>query len=183
MHQQFVQSLPARILSFLAISLLAMFVVIGMRSAVSGSEEGADQTIGWVENARMVGVEPTLKSKIDTGATTTSINAEVLAAPNDDVESGGVVKFHFVDSEGNKTLFERPLERWVKIKDEDRRPVVQMRFCIAGKWMEGEVSLAERDNFNYAVLIGRNLLKKSKQAVDSSQTFTAQPNCESEAQS
>nr|WP_232224186.1 RimK/LysX family protein [Mastigocladopsis repens] len=35
-----------------------------------------------------------------------------------------------------------------------------MKFCIAGRWIEEEVNLAERDNFNYPVLIGRNMLKR-----------------------
>ena len=66
--------------------------------------------------------------------------------------------------------------RWVKIesrtKDYIRRPVVRMKLCIAGRWIEEEVNLSDRDEFNYSVLIGRNMLKKAKLAIDSAKTFT-----------
>jgi len=45
--------------------------------AVPSSEQQA-QTVGWIEKARIAGVEKEIKAKLDTGATTTSINAEIL---------------------------------------------------------------------------------------------------------
>jgi hypothetical protein len=55
-----------------------------------------------------------------------------------------------------------------------------MRLCVAGQWIEEEVNLADRDDFNYPVLIGRNLLQKGGLVVDSSKTFTADPSCPAE---
>jgi len=55
-----------------------------------------------------------------------------------------------------------------------------MKLCVAGRWIEEEVNLAERDDFNYPVLIGRNMLKKGGLVVDSSKTFTADSSCPAE---
>ncbi|MBD2742756.1 ATP-dependent zinc protease [Coleofasciculus sp. FACHB-1120] len=139
------------------------------------------QTVGWVEKAKIPGVEKEIKAKLDTGATTTSINAEILEAPDEETESGGMIKFRFLDGEGNKEIFERPIVRWVRIKSREgadiRRPVVRMKLCVAGRWIEEEVNLADRDDFNYPILIGRNMLKQGKLVVNSSVTFTAEPSC------
>lgn len=143
--------------------------------------EPQTQTVGWVEKARIPGVEKEVKAKLDTGATTTSINAEILEKPNEDSESGGMIKFRFTNGEGIKEVFERPIVRWVRIKSREgadiRRPVVRMKLCVAGRWIEEEVNLADRDDFNYPILIGRNMLKQGKLAVDSSRTFTADASC------
>lgn len=165
------QSLPGKVLSFLTMVLLTTLIIVGIRSAIADDTVEGVRTVGWAEELVMTGLERPVPAKLDTGATTTSINAEVLEKPDEDVESGGVVKFNFVDTEGNKTLYERPLSRWVDIKGDGRRPVVQMSFCLDGEFVEGEVSLAERDNFDYAVLFGRNLLEQGGFAVDSAQTF------------
>jgi hypothetical protein len=167
-------------------------IFIGMLSATGCSIQQSQAvdppqqtlTVGWVENGKIAGVDKEVKVKLDTGAKTTSINAEILEKPDKETESGGTIKFRFLDGEGNKEVFERPIVRWVKIKSREgkdlRRPVVRMRFCLAGRWIEEEVNLADRDDFNYPVLIGRNMLKQGKLAVDSSETFTAEPSCPKE---
>lgn len=151
--------------------------------AASESEQPA-QTVGWVENAKIPGVDSTIKAKLDTGAKTTSINAEILEQPDEESEAGGMIKFRFVDDDGVERVFERPITRWVEIKsregDNFRRPVVRMQLCVAGRWVEEEVNLADRDDFNYSILVGRNMLGKANFAVDSTQTFTAEPNCPTE---
>lgn len=139
------------------------------------------QIVGWVENAKIPSVEKEVKVKLDTGAKTTSINAEILEKPDNKSESGGMIKFKFKDGKNNKEIFERPIVRWVEIKSREganmRRPVVRMKLCIAGRWIEEEVNLADREDFNYSVLIGRNMLKQGKLAVDSSKTFTTKLSC------
>ncbi|HEY9710854.1 MAG TPA: RimK/LysX family protein [Oculatellaceae cyanobacterium] len=173
-------------------TLKKIFVVIfiGLLSGAGCSQQKTQavslasqhtQIVGWIENAKIPGVEKEIKAKLDTGATTTSINADILEKPDEDSESGGMIKFRFTNGEGIKQDFERPIVRWVSIKSRKgadiRRPVVRMKLCVAGRWIEEEVNLAERDNFNYPVLIGRNLLKQGGLVVDSSKTFTADPSC------
>ena len=143
--------------------------------------ESQIQTVGWVEKARIPGVEKEIKVKLDTGATTTSIDAEILEKPDEDSEFGGMIKFRFKNGEGIKEVFERPIVRWVRIKSRKgadiHRPVVRMKLCVANRWIEDEVNLANRDGFNYRVLIGRNMLKQGKLAVDASRTLTTDPAC------
>lgn len=142
------------------------------------------QTVGWVENAQIAGVEREIKAKLDTGATTTSINAEILDQPDEETESGGMIRFRFTNGEGVEGTFELPIVRWVRIESRNgpdiRRPVVRMKLCVAGQWIEEEVNLANRNDFNYPVLIGRNMLKKGKLVVDSSQTFVIKSTCPAE---
>lgn len=146
--------------------------------------EAKTQTVGWIENAQISGVEQEVKAKLDTGATTTSINAEILEQPEDETESGGMIRFRFTNGEGVEETFELPIVRWVRIESRNgpdiRRPVVWMKLCVAGQWIEEEVNLADRDDFNYPVLIGRNMLKKGKLVVDSSRTFTIEAACPAE---
>ncbi len=150
-------------------------------SQATNSVQQDIQTVGWVEKGKIAGVDKEIKFKLDTGATTTSINAEILEKPDSDSESGGMIKFRFTNGEGVKEEFELPIVRWVRIEsrkaDYIRRPVVRMKLCLAGRWIEEEVNLAARNDFNYPVLIGRNMLKKGALVVDSSKTFTTDPTC------
>jgi len=142
--------------------------------------EAETKTVGWIENGKISGVEEDIKFKLDTGAKTTSINAEILEKPDSESESGGMIKFRYTNTDGIAKVFERPVERWVEIKGEGRRPVVKMQFCVAGRLIEEEANLADRGDFNYSVLVGRNMLEKGKLAVSSAETFTTKPNCQAE---
>jgi len=177
-------SATKKIFVVLLVSLLSATGCSLQKTQAVGLPDQTIQTIGWVEKARLNGVEEEIKAKLDTGATTTSINAEILEKPDKDSESGGMIKFRFTDGEGVKEVFELPIVRWTRIEsrkgDYLRRPVVQMKLCVAGQWIEEEVNLAERDDFNYPVLIGRNMLSKGKLVVDSSRTFTTDPSCPKE---
>ncbi|MBE9017549.1 hypothetical protein C7Y66_21850 [Chroococcidiopsis sp. CCALA 051] len=172
---------PKNIFIVLSLGMLSATGCSIQQSQAVNSSSQQTQIVGWVENGKIAGVDKEVKVKLDTGAKTTSINAEILEKPDKETESGGTIRFRFLDGEGNKEVFERPIVRWVEIKSREgsdiRRPVVRMRFCLAGRWIEEEVNLADRDDFNYPVLIGRNMLKQGKLAVDSSQTFTTEPSC------
>jgi hypothetical protein len=142
--------------------LFCLWIVAGcalQNSQATSSVQQDIQTVGWVEKGKLAGVDKEVKFKLDTGATTSSINAEILEKPDKDSESGGMIKFRFTNGEGVKKVFELPIVRWVRIEsrtsDYISRPVVRMKFCVAGRWIEEEVNLADRDDFNYPVLIGR----------------------------
>lgn len=152
---------------------------IGQTQEVS-LNEAEIKNVGWVENGQILGIDKDIKFKLDTGAKTSSINAEILEKPDDESESGGTIKFRYTNTKGITQVFERPIERWVKIKGKDRRAVVRMKFCVAGRWIEEEVNLTDRDDFNYSVLVGRNMLKKGKLAVNSAESFIAKSNCQAE---
>ncbi|MBD2532163.1 ATP-dependent zinc protease [Nostoc flagelliforme FACHB-838] len=177
----FTPSTVKKIWVVISISLLSGAGCTLQETKATDSAQQQTQTVGWIEKGKIAGVEKEVKVKLDTGATTTSINAEILEQPNKETESGGMIKFRFSDGDGVKQTFELPIVRWVRIEsrkaDYIRRPVVRMKICVAGQWIEEEVNLADRDDFNYPVLIGRNMLEKAKLVVDSSQTFTKDPSC------
>ncbi len=137
------------------IFLSVLFVTGCSLQKTQAQSESNQQTqiVGWVENAIIPSVEKEVKVKLDTGAKTTSINAEILEKPDKESESGGMIKFKFKGGKDNKEIFERPIVRWVEIKSREganmRRPVVRMKMCIAGQWIEEEVNLADREDFNY----------------------------------
>lgn len=161
----------------LFISLLSGGCSIQQTQGVSLNEADT-KTVGWIENGKISGIDKDIKFKLDTGAKTSSINAEILEKPDSESESGGMIKFRYTNTDGVAKIFERPVERWVKIKGKGRRPVVKMQFCVAGRLIEEETNLADRDDFNYSVLIGRNMLEKGKLAVNSAESFTTKPNCQ-----
>ncbi|MEM7761713.1 MAG: RimK/LysX family protein [Cyanobacteria bacterium P01_A01_bin.40] len=157
---------------------ISVFLGSGCTAKKSQASDSAAATkvVGWIENGKITGIEENIKFKLDTGATTSSINAEILEQPDQKTESGGMIKFRYQDEAGISKVYELPVKRWVKIesrtKDYIRRPVVRMKMCVAGRWIEEEVNLSDRDEFNYSVLVGRNMLKKGKLAIDSAKTFT-----------
>ncbi len=81
-----------------------------------------------------------LEAKIDTGATKSSVDTKLAA----ELKLGPIVKTKFVKSASGSTM----------------RPVIHVKFNIAGKQMEEEFTLADRKAMKYAVLIGQNVLKK-----------------------
>ncbi|MEN8718962.1 MAG: RimK/LysX family protein, partial [Oceanococcaceae bacterium] len=77
-------------------------------------------------------------------------------------------------------MIERPRVRRVRIKEHegeyDRRPVIEMRFCLGGEVHQAEFTLADRGRFVYPVLLGRRFLADFA-PVDSRKTFTRQAAC------
>ncbi|MGF1522852.1 MAG: RimK/LysX family protein [Leptolyngbyaceae cyanobacterium] len=151
------------------------------KSQASDAASGPKQTVGWIEVGQIVDADNTTEFKLDTGAKTTSINAEILAAPDAGSEAGGMIRFRFIDTDGDSQVFERPIVEWVRIKDGAggffRRPVVTMELCVAGRWIEEKVNLADREQFDYSVLIGRNMLEAGSLVVDASAKNVAATDC------
>ncbi len=153
---------------------------------------------GWLEHGRFLPSNMLLDMKLDSGALTSSIHAEIRGYYTEDgerlsdeaayaaVTSGGgpsaIVEF-VVENEGERRLrARRHVVRWAKIKGKTdttiTRPVVELEFCIAGVYVKEEVNLSERDHLNYPVLIGRNMLKAADILVDSRESYTYKSRCE-----
>ncbi|MGJ8725596.1 MAG: ATP-dependent zinc protease family protein [Roseibacillus sp.] len=136
--------------------------------------------VGYIENISITELDLAMKAKLDSGATTSSINALILEQPlpAQNTEDQYIV-FSIKTEHGSSPKIRKKISRWVKIKKKlgghILRPTVMMEFQIAGKTIKEEVNLANRDPFTYDVLIGRNMLTKGKFLIDSSQTFTVKP--------
>lgn len=138
--------------------------------------------MGWIENVYVEDITAKLKAKLDTGATTSSMRAEVLKIlkPKPPAKRHTVV-FQVQNNDGRISTFERKLVRWVRIKDKNgtlqRRPTVKMEFCVGGRRIESDVNLSARTDMLYPVLVGRNMLSHGGIIVDANRTFTASARC------
>lgn len=137
------------------------------------------QVLGWVENAYLPDPGLELKAKLDTGAETSSLDSRVIKK----FRKGGNrwVRFAVTDREsGEEFILVRERVRTIGVVQHDgtkqTRPVVKMKLCIAGVFMETEVSLIDRSEFNYPLLVGRTALATFA-LVDSSETFLGQSRC------
>ena len=162
--------------------------------------------LGWLEHANVTSVDIRMDAKLDTGAKTSAIHAEILTrdALNEDqvrdlrretdedeeileesseTEDGPpkAVVFRISNEDGEERILERQIIRTVSIKKRgggvEKRPVVELELCIAGVLVDGEVSLADRTTFNYPLLIGRDMLEQGDIAVNPDADYTASSRC------
>ena len=162
---------------FLATLCLAGF------SPVSLPAQGT--VVGWVEKVHIDALDSVFKAKLDTGATTASIDATIIketsASEDPTLPGDGEVVFSITDDTGKERTLQRTILRHVRIKTKNggyvRRPVIKMTLCLAGKKITDEVNLAERENFIYPVLVGRNMLSKAGLLIDAGRTFVSSETC------
>ena len=162
--------------------ILLVFLTLIGQPTIAAADEGR-VIVGYVENVYIDAIDNQIKAKLDTGAKTSSIHADIVEIKEyEEKDKKDDVIFRLVvDKDGTTKQMKYPVKRYVRIKKRGgghfRRPVIDMAYCIAGVRIEGEVNLAERDGFLYDLLIGRNMLKQGALIVDPSKTFTARPNC------
>ena len=116
-----------------------------------------------------------LKARIDTGASTTSLGVQSMETYERD--GSRWVRFTLLDPvRETEVTLERPVERTVRIKREDggteKRPVVQLEITMGDTRRTREVTLNNRDQFEYPALVGRNFLDGFA-VVDVSKKFIA----------
>lgn len=132
--------------------------------------------IGEIEYAYIPSANIRLKARIDTGATTTSINALNIKKVMRDGKAW--VKFDLVDENKKRHPKSFPLYETISIKrhgtDDQKRYVIKMRINIAHSSQLIRVSLTDRSKFTFPVLLGRNFLN-GVALVDVSKKFTQEP--------
>jgi len=157
------------------------FVVILLLLSSTQSHAGTRklEIVGWVENAVLVGPDINLKAKLDTGAETSSLDAVIIKKFR--LRGKRWVRFRITDRQTeNEYILVRERVRTTGVIQHDGsaqiRPVVLMKLCIAHRLLTTEVSLIDRSEFNYPLLLGRNTLK-SFALVDPDNTFLSDPDC------
>lgn len=118
--------------------------------------------IGEVEPVTIIRAGLTLPARIDTGATTSSLDARAIQRFERDGKKW--VRFTLVDRQsGKKVQVEGRLTRTVEITrhgtDPQYRPVVKLKAILGKAELYREFSLTDRAAFTYPVLIGRNFLQ------------------------
>lgn len=139
--------------------------------------------LGYLENVQIGNLALELKGKLDTGADTSSIHArdvEIYKRGKRD----NWVRFRLVGRGGRSIRYDQNVIRFVQIKTKVggtiRRPVIRMPICVGGVVGRAEINLADRAEFEYDVLIGREFLA-NRVVVDSGQSFTSDRVCDKDA--
>ena len=118
------------------------------------------KVIGEVEPVYFLPMKSPFLSRSDTGAETSSVDADHVVSFERDGEKW--VAFNLVNREtGEKHRFEKKIKRQPTVKrinGSEERVVVMMDVRMGEEIVKAEFSLAARDRFNYQGLIGRNIL-------------------------
>lgn len=129
--------------------------------------------LGEKEWVYLPGLEQSVKARIDTGATTSSISAVDIEPFERDGKDW--VKFK-IEHDGVKTKeIALPVQRWVKIRqstanDTHRRAVVDAWIQIGDLKEKTEFTLADRTHLTFPLLLGRSFFKDVA-VVDVSQQY------------
>lgn len=128
------------------------------------------EVAGYVENVKINGI--LMPAKLDTGADVCSVDAEVVRTFKDGKKT--YVEFNLINDKGEKINLTAQRVRVAQIKlrtgGHQDRPVVKLNVTIGSVSKDVEVNLADRERFEYRVLIGRNFLQYGV-LVDSSKTY------------
>lgn len=134
------------------------------------------QLIGEAERVHLSPLDLVFNARIDTGATTSSLDARNIQHFERDGRRW--VRFDTQHPEsGEELAFERPVVRRVRISqsisDEyERRPVVELHFTLGSISHTAEFTLSDRGHLDFPLLIGRNVLR-DQMVVDVSKQYIA----------
>lgn len=128
--------------------------------------------LGEIERVRFPKEKFVYRARVDTGADTSSLNAQNLTVFERDGEKW--YRFQLAEGKDAKKL-EYPLKKYVRViqqsaKNAQRRPVVEVTVEIGGKPYTTEFTLADRSHLTYKVLLGRSFLD-GVGIVDVSQSY------------
>ena len=139
------------------------------------------QTVGWIEEVKILPESFKLHAKLSVSSDKTSIHAEDIEEFKKNKKRW--VKFKLTDRNGKEQIMERPVLRKTKIKQPggqiQDRFVVHIGICLGKRFVEDEVSLTNRSEFDQEVSIGRTTLAGAV-IIDPARTFTIKPECKRE---
>ncbi len=141
-------------------------------------EYGDLLVVGEAELASLPEIDAKWRARIDSGAKTTSLHAIDI----EEFERDGKAWVRFKarnEKLDTEVALERPVLRAAPIRrrgGEDRqiRPVIELEINIGGVSQMAEVNLTNRADFDFPVLIGRNVLS-GKMLIDVSRAYLHGP--------
>lgn len=153
-------------------------------SATEGTSQGLREA-GWLQSVRLEPHRVRVTAKLDTGAKSSAIHAVDVER----FERAGVERVRFslftdhTEQSGDKLTYDLPITGKVRIKRAPGKPpqervTVRLSFCLDGELLDAEVSLDNRANLNYPVLLGREFLREHF-LVNSAETFLLPYDCPS----
>lgn len=143
--------------------------------------------VGAIEKVRLHPSDAALSARIDTGATSASLDAQDIEKFERDGEDWVRFKIPLDDERTEFKTVEKKVLHWVNIiqssSDEaNRRPVVRLKFDIGPISQYAEFNLSDREHLTFPILIGRNILKDIM-VVDVSKEYSLKLAPPSEGQS
>jgi hypothetical protein len=136
------------------------------------------QVVGEREQVLFNGLDIVMSARVDTGATTASLDARNIQSFERNGEEW--VRFTVYDPQTRAPVeVERRRARRVHIvqastEEPERRPVVEMRVTVGKVTQNAEFTLSDRSSMEFPVLIGRNILR-DVMLVDVSRSGIAPP--------
>ncbi|TXK18853.1 RimK/LysX family protein [Homoserinibacter sp. GY 40078] len=131
---------------------------------------------GWREWVQLPGIQvPWIKAKLDTGAQTSSLHAydvEGFTRDGQDWVRFGIRPWQMSDED--EVIAECPVVDRRRVRSSSghvqERVVVSIRLVLVGQEVDAEVTLSNRDQMGFRMLIGREALSRGF-VVDSSRSF------------
>lgn len=166
-------------------ALLASFAVLAVSLPLGAmAQEEAERrslsVIGQVEDVRFADGGLTLEARIDTGATSTSVDARDIETFERDGDEW--VRFEVVTDDADSLVMERRVADTIDIVgaggSREERYVVEIDLCLADVLRTVEVNLADREGLTYRLLIGRDLLLDGGFLVNVAQDHSHEPRCD-----
>ncbi|KCZ50499.1 hypothetical protein HY29_06975 [Hyphomonas beringensis] len=157
-------------------------------TATAANADSDDRTsdsavMGYVENVYVGKLDLEMKGKLDTGADSSSVFARDVHIYKKSGKDDWV-RFRLIGKNGRTVRYDQNVRRFALIKLKKggtiRRPVIHLPLCIGGVKGLAEVNLADREDFEYDFLVGREFMA-SRILVDSASTFIAEGSCEKDA--
>lgn len=138
--------------------------------------------LGYIEDVYVGNMALAMRGKLDTGADSSSVHARDVELYDRNGKDTWV-RFRLVGKDGRTVRYDQNVIRFAHIKTKTggtiRRPVIRLPICVGGKAGHAEVNLADRGDFDYEILIGREFLA-DRILVDSGQSLTNDQSCESQ---
>lgn len=129
-------------------------------------------TVGYVEDVILLPWGIKIPARIDTGATTSSLDVRELSV------KGRTAEFKLPEQYGGLSL-RLPIIKWKTVRSaeaKEDRPVVKIEICLGSKRIRTLVNLNDRSKVRYPLLLGRNTLK-SHFVVDCDKSHCTTPDC------
>ena len=152
--------------------LIFLLLLIILLLPPGKGDSGEKITIGDVEDVVLMPWGVRLPARIDTGAATSSLDARDLKVKD------SVAVFKLPKKFGSQQLH-LPVIGWQRIRGADfkeKRPVVEIAFCLGAKILHVEVNLNDRSTVKYPLILGRNALKDHF-IVDCGRSNCLAPSC------
>lgn len=160
----------------LSATFITFFVATLGMTLVWPSEGTASEkdkiVIGAIEKVIIMPWSIELPARIDSGAARTSLDARDLKAEGSDVT------FCLPAQYGGKRL-RLPVKGWKQVKSshgKTKRPLVEIDVCLGTKRITATVSLIDRSQMSYPIIIGRDILAQGF-VVDVAKPAPTSPSC------